>query len=81
MTQETDLLKRVMHYLHTTSKSIGEIAEGSGVGYDTVVRIKKGEHDPGYSKVKALGDYFEPKSTKAQVKPKPKRNRPARAHA
>ena len=90
MNTQRDLLQHVLHCLDTTEASIATIAEGSGVGYDTVLRIKKGDHDPGYSKVRALGDYFDgledekPKPAKAEVKaaakPKPKR-KPNGAHS
>lgn len=28
------------------------------MSYDTILRIKNGEGDPGYSKVRRLADYF-----------------------
>lgn len=73
--EPNDLLERVLHHLKTTEESIGDIAEGSGVGYDTILRIKKGEHDPGYKKVKALGDYFDSKKV-PEPKPVTKKKKP-----
>ncbi len=34
------------------------IAEDTGIAYDTLLRIKNGEGDPGYSKVSRLNDYL-----------------------
>lgn len=34
------------------------VAAESGIAYDTCHRIKNGEGDPGYSKVRTLADYF-----------------------
>lgn len=34
------------------------IADRSGISYDTCLRIKNGEGDPGYSKVRALAEFL-----------------------
>jgi predicted transcriptional regulator len=34
------------------------IAEDTGISYDTLLRIKNGEGDPGYSKVARLSEYL-----------------------
>lgn len=38
---------------------LNRVARDTGIPYDTVLRIKNGEGDPGYSKVQRLADYFE----------------------
>lgn len=34
------------------------VARETGMSYDTVMRIKNRENDPGYSKVRTLADYL-----------------------
>lgn len=34
------------------------VAEETGIPYDTVLRIKNGEGDPGFSKVHRLASYY-----------------------
>lgn len=41
------------------------MARATGVPYDTVLRIKNRENDPGYSKVAALAAYLLPRETGA----------------
>jgi len=36
-----------------------KVSRATGIPYDTVLRIKNGEGDPGYSKVQRLAEYFE----------------------
>ncbi|MBH2008317.1 MAG: hypothetical protein I8H71_01320 [Xanthomonadaceae bacterium] len=48
------------------------VAEDSGISYDTILRIKNRQNDPGYSKVRALHDYL-------FAAAKPRRPRPAPA--
>jgi transcriptional regulator with XRE-family HTH domain len=45
-----------------------KVAAGSGIPYDTVLRIKNGEGDPSYGKVERLARYLfdEPVPTPAQ---------------
>jgi predicted transcriptional regulator len=50
----TDILQQVRDALHKKRGALREIARDSGVSYDTVLRIRDGETDPGFSKVAAL---------------------------
>jgi len=54
MSTQSDLLARVVAELNKRAGSLRVVASESGVAYDTVLRIKNCESDPGYSKVKAL---------------------------
>lgn len=58
MGNQTDLLSRVVAELTRRSGSLRAVASDSGVRYDTVLRIKNGEGDPGYSKVRTLARYL-----------------------
>lgn len=53
-----DLRQRVVDELGRRAGSLRRVAEESGVAYDTVLRIKNCEGDPGYSKVRTLHDYL-----------------------
>lgn len=64
MPHQSDLLSSVVEELERRKGQLQKIARESGVPYDTVLRIKNRENDPGYSKVRALADYlFAPAST------------------
>ena len=42
-------------------RSVGQlrrIADETGIAYDTILRIKNSEGDPGYTKVRILADHF-----------------------
>ena len=54
----TDLLSFVRVELERSRGDLNRIARATGVAYDTVLRIKNGEGDPGYSKVQTLANYF-----------------------
>lgn len=54
----TDLLQRVVSELRSRRGRLSIVARESGVSYDTVLRIKNGEGDPGYSSVRCLGSYL-----------------------
>lgn len=58
MNQETDLLNRVVAELEVRKGDLPKVARESGLSYDTVLRIKNRENDPGYSKVRTLADYL-----------------------
>lgn len=58
MSTHPDLLARVVAELHVRAGSLRTVAAESGVAYDTVLRIKNAENDPGYSKVRALAVYL-----------------------
>lgn len=53
-----DLLDFVRSQLAAHKGYLRRVAAESGVAYDTCLRIKNHEGDPGYSKVRALADYF-----------------------
>lgn len=58
MDEQADLLKRVVAALEARKGDLPAVAKATGVAYDTVLRIKNGEGDPGYSKVRKLADYL-----------------------
>lgn len=66
MAQDTDLLERVVEELERRKGDLPKVARESGLSYDTVLRIKNRESDPGYSKVRALGAYLFPANSEAQ---------------
>lgn len=56
-----DDLKFVRQQLAKSDGQMVEIAKLMGFSYDTILRIKSGEGDPGYSKVRRLAIYFRKK--------------------
>ncbi len=58
MTEQSDLLNDVIAELERREGALRAVAKDSGIPYDTVLRIKNRENDPGYSKVRALADFF-----------------------
>jgi len=54
----TDILLFVRDRLTANEGSLTRVSRETGIAYDTVLRIKNGEGDPGYSKVRRLADYF-----------------------
>ena len=50
----TDLLDQVVERLQRSEGELRVIADRAGLSYDTVLRIKNRENDPGYSKVAKL---------------------------
>ncbi|MBX3603219.1 MAG: helix-turn-helix transcriptional regulator [Rubrivivax sp.] len=56
MKAEHDLLERVIGELDRRRGDLRDVAKEAGLSYDTVLRIKNRENDPGYSKVKALAE-------------------------
>jgi predicted transcriptional regulator len=55
----TDLLHFVRDSLTRSMGDLPKVSRATGIPYDTVLRIKNGEGDPGYSKVQRLAEYFE----------------------
>ena len=53
-----DLLEFVRSQLAAHKGDLRRVAAESGIAYDTCLRVKNGEGDPGYSKVRKLADYF-----------------------
>lgn len=68
MSAESDLLERVIQELDHRRGDLREVARAAELSYDTVLRIKNRENDPGYSKVRALADVLFP--TAARTAPK-----------
>ena len=58
MSQQSDLLEQVVNELEGRHGQLMAIARGAGMSYDTVLRIKNREGDPGYAKVRALANYL-----------------------
>jgi hypothetical protein len=55
---EKDLLEAVVAALEERKGDLPAVAAGTGIPYDTVLRIKNRENDPGYSKVRRLADFL-----------------------
>jgi predicted transcriptional regulator len=53
-----DLLTIIRNHLESDVGQLRRVAEETGIPYDTILRIKNGEGDPGYSKVQALTLYY-----------------------
>ena len=60
MNHAADLLERVVAELDARKGDLPKVARDSGLSYDTVLRIKNRENDPGYSKVRTLALYLFP---------------------
>ena len=58
MDKYADPLDRVVTELKRRHGELPSIARGCGLPYDTILRIKNRENDPGYSKVKVLHDFL-----------------------
>lgn len=58
MDAHSDLLESVVAELNKRKGDLPRVAKESGVPYDTVLRIKNRENDPGYSKVLTLHRYL-----------------------
>lgn len=58
MSQQSDLLEEVVLELETRTGQLAAVARAAGLSYDTVLRIKNREGDPGYAKVRALANYL-----------------------
>lgn len=54
MDHDPDLLERVVRELNERKGDLRAVADTSGIPYDTVLRIKNREGDPGYSKVRRM---------------------------
>lgn len=50
-----DLLNSVRTSLSRDVGQLRIVAQATGIPYDTILRIKNGEGDPGYSKVQEIG--------------------------
>ena len=56
MTQ--DILTEVRRRLADDVGNLRAVAVVTGIPYDTILRIKNSEGDPGYSKVRTLGRHY-----------------------
>jgi len=63
-----DLLQYVREQLAAHEGHLRRVAVESGIAYDTCLRVKNGEGDPGYSKVRILADYFDAHGVKNTTK-------------
>ena len=57
---KTTMLEDVVLELKIRNGAIRKIADATGVSYDSVLRIKNGKNDPGYSSVATLYAYLFP---------------------
>ena len=57
--EKSDLLARVVDTLHARKGTLRDVARAADMSYDTVLRIKNGENDPSYGKVKRLAEVLE----------------------
>lgn len=71
MSSENDLLELVVSELERRSGDLRKVAAEAGLSYDTVLRIKNRENDPGYSKVRALAKLLLASQTKDVSLPEP----------
>jgi hypothetical protein len=58
MSTQLDLLEDVVGELCKRQGDLPKVARETGIAYDTVLRIKNRQNDPGYSKVLALHRYL-----------------------
>lgn len=68
--EHQDLLSRVVAELQRRTGDLRQLSQSVGLSYDTVLRIKNREGDPGYSKVRTLADHLGIKAEIAKRKPK-----------
>ena len=55
---DIDQLDYVKQRLAEDFGQLRAVADSTGIPYDTILRIKNGEGDPGYSKVQTLANYY-----------------------
>lgn len=55
---KNDLLTKVRESLRADEGRLRQVAMDTGLSYDTVLRIKNEEGDPGFSKVNTLAAYY-----------------------
>ena len=55
---KTDLLNAVRERLRGDLGNLRHVAEETDICYDTLLRIKNGEGDPGYAKVRAIAIHY-----------------------
>lgn len=52
----TNMLEEVIRCLEERTGELRKVAEEVGIAYDTILRIKNREGDPGFTKVQTLYD-------------------------
>lgn len=67
MDDHNDPLNAVIAELERRKGDLPTVAKLAGMSYDTVLRIKNRENDPGYSKVQALYRVLFPSSEPQQA--------------
>lgn len=60
MDKFADPLEQVVAELEQRRGDLPRIARDSGIPYDTILRIKNRQNDPGYSKVRHLHEFLFP---------------------
>jgi hypothetical protein len=60
MDEHDDPLDAVIAELEKRKGELPAVAKATGIPYDTVLRIKNRENDPGYSKVQTLHRFLFP---------------------
>jgi hypothetical protein len=60
-------LEKVVSELERRTGDLRRVAQISGIPYDTVLRIKNREGDPGFSRVQTLHDALFPSKAKAKA--------------
>ena len=58
MTTQTDTLSQVVAELERLKGDLARVARESGIPYDTVLRLKNRENDPGFSLVMRMHEYL-----------------------
>ena len=53
-----DKLQLIRNELEERKGELRKISRKTGLSYDTIMRIKRGDTEPGFYKVEALADYF-----------------------
>ena len=55
----TTLLGRVkLHMTHMRGQQLLDLADATGISYDTLLRIRENRVDPAFSKVQKLAEHF-----------------------
>ena len=58
MTTQPDTLSQVVAELERLKGDLARVARESGIPYDTVLRLKNRENDPGFSLVMRMHEYL-----------------------
>lgn len=66
MDEHADPLNAVIAELEKRKGDLPAVAKAAGLSYDTVLRIKNRENDPGYSKVQTLYRFLFPSESEPE---------------